>query len=125
MQYAAETGTSMAFRLGLAVVRPPHAASEAGGHLQAVHRVRHYGGTPAQVQVADAARAHFTLLHDLACSPATGSPSTYLQILMCRRVDLCKVDVERSELSVLRGIADEDWPLIKQVCKSRMVNLAL
>lgn len=29
-------------------------------------------------------------------------------------VDLLKVDVEGDELAVLRGIADEDWPKIKQ-----------
>jgi natural product biosynthesis luciferase-like monooxygenase protein/amino acid adenylation domain-containing protein/FkbM family methyltransferase len=31
------------------------------------------------------------------------------------RIDLLKVDVERSELDVLRGIRDEDWPRIDQV----------
>jgi amino acid adenylation domain-containing protein/FkbM family methyltransferase len=31
------------------------------------------------------------------------------------RIDLLKLDVEKSELDVLRGIADEDWPRIKQL----------
>ncbi len=31
------------------------------------------------------------------------------------RVDLLKIDVERSEMYVLRGIDDEDWPKIRQV----------
>ncbi len=31
------------------------------------------------------------------------------------RIDLLKVDVERSELQVLRGIAGEDWPKIRQI----------
>ncbi|HEX8148767.1 MAG TPA: amino acid adenylation domain-containing protein [Pyrinomonadaceae bacterium] len=31
------------------------------------------------------------------------------------RIDLLKVDVERSELDVLRGIADEDWAKVRQV----------
>ncbi|MDG4797010.1 non-ribosomal peptide synthetase [Micromonospora sp. WMMD1082] len=31
------------------------------------------------------------------------------------RVDLLKIDVERGELDVLRGIRDEHWPLIRQV----------
>jgi len=31
------------------------------------------------------------------------------------RVDLLKVDVERAEVQVLRGIADEDWPKIRQI----------
>ncbi|MER7395902.1 FkbM family methyltransferase [Streptomyces sp. NPDC000151] len=30
-------------------------------------------------------------------------------------IDLLKVDVEKSELEVLRGVADADWPKIKQV----------
>jgi len=31
------------------------------------------------------------------------------------RIDLLKVDVERAELAVLRGLADADWPLVRQV----------
>ncbi|MBD3307338.1 amino acid adenylation domain-containing protein [candidate division KSB3 bacterium] len=31
------------------------------------------------------------------------------------QIDLLKIDVEKSELDVLRGIQDEDWPKIKQV----------
>jgi hypothetical protein len=31
------------------------------------------------------------------------------------RVDLLKIDVERAELDVLRGIAADDWPRIRQV----------
>ncbi|MFJ9929483.1 FkbM family methyltransferase [Streptomyces misionensis] len=31
------------------------------------------------------------------------------------RVDLLKVDVERAELDVLRGVADEDWPRVDRV----------
>jgi len=31
------------------------------------------------------------------------------------RIDLLKIDVEKSELEVLRGIADRDWPRIKQI----------
>jgi len=30
------------------------------------------------------------------------------------RIDLLKVDVEKSELVVLKGISDKDWPKIKQ-----------
>jgi len=32
-----------------------------------------------------------------------------------RRIDLLKVDVEKSELDVLAGIEDQDWPKIKQM----------
>lgn len=31
------------------------------------------------------------------------------------RIDLLKIDVEKSELDVLRGLADRDWPRIKQI----------
>ena len=31
------------------------------------------------------------------------------------RIDLLKIDVERSELDVLEGIDDEDWPKIRQI----------
>ena len=31
------------------------------------------------------------------------------------RVDLLKIDVERAELDVLRGIDDQCWPLIEQI----------
>ncbi|HEU0302376.1 MAG TPA: FkbM family methyltransferase, partial [Longimicrobium sp.] len=31
------------------------------------------------------------------------------------RIDLLKVDVQKAELDVLRGIADEDWPRIRQI----------
>src|SRR5262249_37123375 len=31
------------------------------------------------------------------------------------RIDLLKIDVERSELDVLEGIAEDDWPRIKQI----------
>ncbi|HYR08672.1 MAG TPA: FkbM family methyltransferase, partial [Longimicrobium sp.] len=32
-----------------------------------------------------------------------------------QRIDLLKIDVQKAELDVLRGIADEDWPRIRQV----------
>ena len=32
-----------------------------------------------------------------------------------KKVDLLKVDVERAELAVLRGISDSDWPKIRQI----------
>ena len=37
----------------------------------------------------------------------------YMQGL--EQVDLLKVDVERAELAVLRGISDSDWPKIRQI----------
>ncbi len=32
-----------------------------------------------------------------------------------KRIDLLKIDVEGSEVSVLQGISEENWPIIKQV----------
>jgi amino acid adenylation domain-containing protein/FkbM family methyltransferase len=32
-----------------------------------------------------------------------------------QRIDLLKIDVEKSELEVLQGIAEEDWPKIEQI----------
>jgi FkbM family methyltransferase len=32
-----------------------------------------------------------------------------------RSIDLLKLDVEKSELQVLQGVADEDWPRLKQI----------
>ena len=31
------------------------------------------------------------------------------------QVDMLKIDVERAELAVLHGIADSDWPKIRQI----------
>jgi hypothetical protein len=33
----------------------------------------------------------------------------------CRCVDLLKVNVERAELDVLRGVMQEEWPRVRQV----------
>lgn len=41
--------------------------------------------------------------------------SDVINALDVDRIDLMKIDVEKAELDVLRGIADADWPLIKQV----------
>ena len=41
--------------------------------------------------------------------------SSFLTEADLGRIDLLKIDVERAELDVLRGIADSDWPKINQV----------
>jgi FkbM family methyltransferase len=41
--------------------------------------------------------------------------SDVLSALEVDQIDLLKIDVEKAELEVLRGIADSDWPRIKQV----------
>jgi len=49
----------------------------------------------------------------VVCKMAT--LSSILRQHSVRRIDLLKVDVEKSELDVLAGIDDADWPKIKQV----------
>jgi len=41
--------------------------------------------------------------------------SQHLRLHPCQTIDLLKIDVERSELQVLKGIEDRDWPRIRQV----------
>jgi amino acid adenylation domain-containing protein/FkbM family methyltransferase/non-ribosomal peptide synthase protein (TIGR01720 family) len=50
------------------------------------------------------------------CMPVeTKTLSQAMHELRIDRVDLLKIDVERSELDVLRGIEDRDWPRIRQI----------
>ncbi len=51
----------------------------------------------------------------LACRLTTVSALLRQRPELRGGIDLLKVDVERSELSVLRGIEDGDWPSIRQV----------
>jgi amino acid adenylation domain-containing protein/FkbM family methyltransferase len=51
-------------------------------------------------------------------TPVTCPLKTISQVIAERgidRVDLLKIDVEKAELDVLRGIRDEDWPKIRQI----------
>ncbi|WUH98260.1 FkbM family methyltransferase [Spirillospora sp. NBC_00431] len=41
--------------------------------------------------------------------------STELRERAVERIGLLKIDVERAELDVLRGVADDDWPRIRRV----------
>jgi len=41
--------------------------------------------------------------------------SSFMREEQLKRVDLLKVDVERAELDVLRGVGERDWPKIRQV----------
>lgn len=50
---------------------------------------------------------------EVACSMCT--VSDIMSSHQLKRVDLLKIDVERAELAVLRGVALKDWPRIKQV----------
>ena len=59
------------------------------------------------------------LLHERLVSESVRCPMTTVSSVMrthgVERIDLLKVDVEKSELAVLSGVADEDWPRIHQV----------
>jgi hypothetical protein len=39
----------------------------------------------------------------------------FLQASNLGRIDLLKIDVERAELDILRGIKDDDWPKVRQL----------
>lgn len=41
--------------------------------------------------------------------------SAAMRELQLERIDLLKIDVEKAELEVLRGVDDEDWPRVRQV----------
>jgi FkbM family methyltransferase len=61
---------------------------------------------------------HYPLKRALTPETVTSQMQTLSQFLCdhrIERIDLLKVDVEKSELEILRGIKDHDWPIIKQV----------
>jgi len=54
----------------------------------------------------------FFRMEPVACQMVT--VSSVMREHNVQRIDLLKVDVEKSEVDVLSGIADEDWPKIRQ-----------
>jgi FkbM family methyltransferase len=76
-----------------------------------------------RLQAAGTAAAPEAVLEDIAQSSLAGERydctlrtlSDVMAEHRIERIDLLKIDVERSELDVLRGIADADWPKIRQV----------
>ena len=67
---------------------------------------------PAGAEVDEAVRAMLqSETHRCRLRPL----SALIRELGVERIDLLKVDVEKSELKVLAGIAEEDWPKIRQV----------
>jgi Methyltransferase FkbM domain len=70
-------------------------------------------GEKARLQAAQMPAARFADQQTCSCPVITISDLISQEQL--RRVDLLKVDVEGMELAVLRGIAPQHWPLIRQV----------
>ncbi|MGE3405964.1 MAG: FkbM family methyltransferase [Pirellulales bacterium] len=67
---------------------------------------------PARHALARLVRRHYTRRRKVLCRLTTLSDLIVEQRL--ERVDMLKLDAERSELDVLSGIRDEHWPLIRQ-----------
>ena len=72
--------------------------------------IRNVGFDPAAA--AEAVRGRYRQ-ETLTCDLRTLSSTLAEEAIEV--VDLLKVDVERAELEVLRGIGEEDWPRIRQV----------
>jgi 31-O-methyltransferase len=69
-----------------------------------------FGFSPAEVEERLAGRYE---AQTLSCELRT--LSSVLREQSITRIDLLKIDVERAEVDVLRGIEESDWPKIQQV----------
>ncbi|HEX4914745.1 MAG TPA: FkbM family methyltransferase, partial [Vicinamibacterales bacterium] len=79
--------------------------------------VRNQQGDASNVARADAALLDELITDRLQTEAVDCSLLTLSTVIRQHRVeqiDLLKVDVEKSELEVLRGLADEDWPKVRQ-----------
>lgn len=59
-------------------------------------------------------RAELIVLKPPPPPPNTNRACAKKTFQNCRKVALLKVDVERAELIVLKGMAPEDWKLVEQ-----------
>jgi amino acid adenylation domain-containing protein/FkbM family methyltransferase len=101
----------------------PHLSIMSGRHAGTEDRARVRAFAAGQLTGAaagdDAVVGHLEEILDARLRPVrvTSPLRTLSEILRehrIRRVDLLKIDVEKSEHEVLAGIADEDWPAIRQ-----------
>lgn len=67
---------------------------------------------PVQRMIAALVRKHFAKAQQMTCALRT--ISDMIAEHGVQRIDLLKLDAERSELDVLAGIAPRDWPKIRQ-----------
>jgi len=90
-----------------------HAAVEA----IVANMVRTSLGEDATPQAIDAAVASFMdgRMNSQTLQCELRNVSSIIREHNVTRIDLLKLDAEKSELPVLRGIADEHWPMIRQV----------
>jgi FkbM family methyltransferase len=70
---------------------------------------------PARLREALAERVRRYYLKGQAVTCALWTLSEFLRRQAITRVDLLKIDAEQSEQDVLAGLAEGDWPLIRQV----------
>jgi FkbM family methyltransferase len=70
---------------------------------------------PAPLRDALAERVRRYYLKGQAVTCALWTLSEFLRRHALTRVDLLKIDAEQSEQDILAGLAEEDWPVIRQV----------
>jgi hypothetical protein len=67
----------------------------------------------AQRFLVERVRAFYGRSQPVTCQVAT--LSNVIEQCQIERIDLLKVDAERAELDILRGIEERHWPLIRQM----------
>ena len=100
----------------------PNSTSQSGRYADADDERQVLRSIIDNVQ-GDDARNHAGAMDEIIQQRVNGIPvicnlKTISQVMReegIKRIDLLKIDVEKSELDVLRGIAREDWPKIRQV----------
>jgi FkbM family methyltransferase len=66
-----------------------------------------------KVAIAEGVRRYYLLRRTVTCRLWT--LSEFLREYDVRRIDLLKIDAEQSERDILAGLAEEDWPKVRQV----------
>jgi amino acid adenylation domain-containing protein/FkbM family methyltransferase len=100
----------------------PHSSCQSGYYADASQETRMLHGIIARQKPgagADESRYVEELVAERMESRAVLCPlKTVSQVLRengLDRIDLLKIDTEKAELDVLRGVRDEDWPKIRQI----------
>jgi FkbM family methyltransferase len=104
----------------------PHSSCQSGYYADAVQETRMLHGIiarqkPGAGAVLEGGESRYLdeLVAERMASRAVDCPlKTLSQVLRengLDRIDLLKIDTEKAELDVLRGIGDADWPKIRQI----------